>query len=173
MKRKWNVLVENKTVYKIKKNEVKKLIKILLNDIEKEYKIEDFFNELSVSFFDNKKIKELNRDYRGKDIETDVLSFANIDDVKDANKDGVKNGVAAQFFVTNSLGDIAISLETAEKQAKRYKTEFNEEIVRLLTHGVLHLVGFEHEKVSKKEKEEMFNLQDKLVDRYFNLINII
>ena len=76
-------------------------------------------------------------------------------------------------FIFTSLGDIVISLETAAKQAIEYKTTFNEELIRLLTHGTLHLVGFDHEHVSKKEKNEMLSLQDKFIEKYRKLISLL
>ncbi|MDD7473363.1 MAG: rRNA maturation RNase YbeY [Bdellovibrionota bacterium] len=161
MKRTWNVIVENETKIKVKKLEVKKLIKNLLLDIEKEYEIKEFLNEVSVLFVNDEKIHVLNRDYRGKDRPTDVLSFASLDGNDDEN------------FIFTSLGDIVISLETAAKQAIEYKTTFNEELIRLLTHGTLHLVGFDHEHVSKKEKNEMLSLQDKFIEKYRKLISLL
>lgn len=161
MKRTWNVIVENETKIKVKKLEVKKLIKNLLLDIEKEYEIKEFLNEVSVLFVNDEKIHVLNRDYRGKDRPTDVLSFASLDGNDDEN------------FIFTSLGDIVISLETAPKQAIEYKTTFNEELIRLLTHGTLHLVGFDHEHVSKKEKNEMLSLQDKFIEKYRKLISLL
>ena len=161
MKRTWNVIVENETKIKVKKLEVKKLIKNLLLDIEKEYEIKEFLNEVSVLFVNDEKIHVLNRDYRGKDRPTDVLSFASLD------------GNADENFIFTSLGDIVISLETAAKQAIEYKTTFNEELIRLLTHGTLHLVGFDHEHVSKKEKNEMLSLQDKFIEKYRKLISLL
>ena len=161
MKRTWNVIVENETKIKVKKLEVKKLIKNLLLDIEKEYEIKEFLNEVSVLFVNDEKIHVLNRDYRGKDRPTDVLSFASLDGNDDEN------------FIFTSLGDIVISLETAAKQAFEYKTTFNEELIRLLTHGTLHLVGFDHEHVSKKEKNEMLSLQDKFIEKYRKLISLL
>ena len=161
MKRTWNVIVENETKIKVKKLEVKKLIKNLLLDIEKEYEIKEFLNEVSVLFVNDEKIHVLNRDYRGKDRPTDVLSFASLDGNDDEN------------FIFTSLGDIVIYLETAVKQAIEYKTTFNEELIRLLTHGTLHLVGFDHEHVSKKEKNEMLSLQDKFIEKYRKLISLL
>ena len=135
MKRTWNVIVDNETKIKVKKLEVKKLIKNLLLDIEKEYEIKEFLNEVSVLFVNDEKIHILNRDYRGKDRPTDVLSFASLD------------GNEGENFIFKSLGDIVISLDTAKKQAIEYKTTFNEELIRLLTHGTLHLVGFDDEDI--------------------------
>ncbi len=152
MRKNWKVIVSNQTRIKILINAVKKGVKSLLGDVDSNFIIEDFLNEVSILFVDDDFIHRLNKDYRGKDRPTDVLSFASLD--------GEKN----VFF--KSLGDIVISLETAKKQAIEYKTSFNEEIFRLLTHGVLHLIGFDHENVSKKNEKEMFDLQDDLIKKY-------
>ena len=170
MKRTWNVIVENETKIKVKKLEVKKLIKNLLLDIEKEYEIKEFLNEVSVLFVNDEKIHVLNRDYRGKDRPTDVLSFPMVLYDGPADFEYINDD---ENFIFTSLGDIVISLETAAKQAIEYKTTFNEELIRLLTHGTLHLVGFDHEHVSKKEKNEMLSLQDKFIEKYRKLISLL
>ena len=95
--------------------------------------------ELSLLFTSDKEIRELNAHYRKKDKATDVLSFP-LDD-------------------NSMLGDVVISVETAAKQAKSYRTTFRNEIERLLIHGVLHLLGHDHEGVSKSQAEKMRRLE--------------
>ena len=84
-------------------------------------------NELSatIAFVSDKRIRELNRQFRGIDKATDVLSFP-----------------AEEEF---NLGDIAVSVETAATQAKENKLSFEEEISQLILHGLLHLCGYDHE----------------------------
>lgn len=100
--------------------------------------------ELSVLLTGNDEIRELNRDYRNMDRPTDVLSFP-MDD---------------KYL----LGDIAISVEKAEKQAREFKVTKDEEIGRLLVHGILHLIGYDHvkggrqAKAMKAKEEEMMGL---------------
>ena len=82
---------------------------------------------------DDPSIQELNRTFRGKDNPTDVLSFSQIEDWP--------------TFSTQEhmlLGDVVISLETAWRQAQAYGVTLEEEVARLLVHGVLHLVGHDH-----------------------------
>lgn len=68
--------------------------------------------------------------------------------------------------VTESLlGDIVISLDTAQRQARVFKVSLNEEILRLLVHGILHLAGYEHEKVSASKARRMFAKQAELVEQ--------
>jgi probable rRNA maturation factor len=106
--------------------------------------------ELSILFVGDKKMKELNSSYRGKNKSTDVLSF--------------EAGIPMQDSTLNNvLGDIVINIPRAESQAEEYGTTFYDELYRLLIHGTLHLVGYDHElskyeerKMIKKEKE-LFN----------------
>lgn len=95
--------------------------------------------ELSIVLTDNPGIRELNRKYLRIDRPTDVLSFPMEEPVL--------------------LGDVVISVEKAKGQAKKYGASFFEETSRLLTHGILHLIGYDHAKGRKeakrmREKEE-------------------
>jgi probable rRNA maturation factor len=87
--------------------------------------------ELSVLLTDDKRIHRLNRDYRGKDRPTDVLAFAM----------GEGEGAGADEL----LGDVVISLETAARQALGRRRAPLDEVTHLLAHGVLHLVGYDHQ----------------------------
>ena len=110
--------------------------------------------ELSIVLMNNKGIKELNREYRGKDIPTDVLSFPMYD------REEVRKVINHNHIGLNEvlLGDIIISMEKAYEQAQDYGHEFEREIGFLTTHGVLHLLGYDHlNEIDKKEmriKEE-------------------
>ena len=106
--------------------------------------------EVSVSFLNNAQIRELNREHRGKDIETDVLSFPMGENgVYDLDPD-----TGAQV-----LGDIVISVETAVSQAELYGHTLQREIGFLTVHSMLHLLGYDHEAgglaaALMREKEE-------------------
>ncbi|MCM1226065.1 MAG: rRNA maturation RNase YbeY [Clostridium sp.] len=107
--------------------------------------------EVSVSFVSNKEIKNLNKVYRNKDQETDVLSFPL------TGEDGHKEINSETGAVL--LGDIVISLETAVKQADMYGHSLEREIGFLTVHSMLHLMGYDHEKSPlderlMREKEE-------------------
>jgi len=99
--------------------------------------------ELSLLFTDDREIQQLNRDYRQKDKPTDVLSFALEDEKK------------RPHFAHAPLGDIVISVETAIRQAKQNRNTPDRELVRLIIHGLLHLLGYDHERVSQKEAQRM------------------
>jgi probable rRNA maturation factor len=81
----------------------------------------------TIAFVSDKTIRQLNRQFRGVDKATDVLSFP-AEDENEAN-----------------LGDIAISVDTAAKQAKENGLKFDEEVAQLILHGLLHLSGYDHE----------------------------
>lgn len=106
--------------------------------------------EVSVRFVDNEQIRELNKEYRNIDKETDVLSFPLGD-----------NGVYDINHDTGSklLGDIVISMEKAVEQAKLFNHPLQREIGFLTVHSMLHLLGYDHEaggmeEVRMREKEE-------------------
>lgn len=68
--------------------------------------------------------------------------------------------------ISPELGDIVISIPMAEKQAIRFKCSFEKEILRLIIHGILHLLGYDHVKVSKKEVQTMKDLEVALIRKY-------
>lgn len=106
--------------------------------------------EISVTFVDDERIHELNREYRNVDRSTDVLSFPlGENGVYDKNPE---NGACL-------LGDIVISVETAVRQAENYGHSLQREIGFLTVHSMLHLLGYDHvnggiEEVRMREKEE-------------------
>ena len=100
--------------------------------------------EVSLSFVDNDEIKELNREYRGVDKETDVLSFP-------MDQDFIMEGPVL-------LGDIIISVEMAFQQADDLGHSLYREIAYLTAHSMFHLMGYDHmeddEKIIMREKEK-------------------
>ncbi len=93
--------------------------------------------ELSVLLTGDARIHELNRVHRGKDRPTDVLAFA----LEEA--DGAEAGDAALPY--RVLGDVVISLDTAARQAAKARHSLEQEVCLLLAHGLLHLVGYDHQ----------------------------
>ena len=103
--------------------------------------------EVSLSFVDNKEIHELNREYRGVDRVTDVLSFPLLsDDFEDVELE------------EESLGDIVVSLERALEQSIEYNHSFEREVCFLICHSMFHLLGYDHDTDENtkemREKEE-------------------
>lgn len=109
--------------------------------------------EVSVTFTDDEKIRELNKKYRNKDASTDVLSFPMYDDLSELDN----------AFGEISLGDIVISLETAARQGYSLYHSIYHEVSFLTVHSVLHLLGYDHEK-SREDEEDMFSRQKKIME---------
>ena len=139
------------------------IINQLDEEIKEIEKINDFLNFVvkkenlhnclfNVILVDNNYIRKLNKEYRGIDAYTDVISFAledNIDEIK------------LDFRV---LGDIYISIGKTRKQAEEFGHSFLREFAFLTIHGLLHLLGYDH--MTKEEEEIMFKKQDELLNEF-------
>jgi len=123
--------------------------------------------ELSVLITGDRRMRTLNRDYRGIDRTTDVLSFSMLDAAQ-AGKWGTGNtGVAGWQARTGDgppvvLGDIVISAPKAAAQAKEAGHPLSDEVCFLLVHGILHLVGYDHE-TGEADKRKMERKQEALL----------
>ncbi len=102
----------------------------------------------TIAFVSDRKMKELNKQFRGKNLTTDVLSFPFEADEFDLEQ--------------NYLGDIVISLEQANKQANENNLELETEIKQLILHGVLHLCGYDHETDGGEMNSLELQYRDKL-----------
>jgi probable rRNA maturation factor len=107
--------------------------------------------ELSLTLTSDRAIRRLNRDYRGIDAPTDVLSFSQIEQDGTALLDpqSVKNKLGLP------LGDVVISIDTAIRQARELRITAASRLRRLLIHGFLHLIGYDHER-SPADARRMF-----------------
>jgi len=105
--------------------------------------------EVGLVFVGDRIIRQFNRDYRGLDAPTDVLSFP----MRDQN---LKRGLpsASPAFPPSLLGDVMISLERADAEAPLYGREYSGQVLFLLIHGLLHLLGYDHER-SRSEAVRM------------------
>lgn len=106
----------------------------------------------SIILVDSERIHEINRDYRGMDRPTDVISFALMDSEDD-------------FEIMEDekeIGDIFINIDYVRTQAEEYGHSFEREFCFLFTHGVLHLLGYDH--MEEEEEKVMFALQDRILD---------
>lgn len=120
-----------------------------------------FDAEVSVTLTDNAAIHEMNREYRNVDRPTDVLSFPlmEYDEVRALYESETDpDGEPA------ALGDIVISLEKAEAQAKEYGHSTERETAFLCVHSVLHLLGYDHE-LGEEQEKEMFSKQEAVLKR--------
>jgi probable rRNA maturation factor len=127
-----------------------KELKKLLENVSKDEGLDNIL--FNVIIVDNSKIRELNRDYRNIDRETDVISFA-LEDDKSFNLEEIR-----------VLGDIYISIEKARSQALEYGHSFKRELSFLAIHGFLHLLGYDH--MEREEEEIMFKKQEEVLSRY-------
>ncbi|MGL5656137.1 MAG: rRNA maturation RNase YbeY [Fusobacteriaceae bacterium] len=107
---------------------------------------------MSLYLTDNDKIQEINRDYRGKDSPTDVISFAYHE------TDGFDIGPY------DVLGDIVISLPRVEEQSKDYGHSLEREFYYVLTHGILHLLGYDH--IDDADKVEMRQREEEILSKF-------
>lgn len=133
----------NETGYKIKDSLIKKILRVF--DSTTKLKAA----EISLVLVKPATIRKWNRLYRGKDKVTDVLSFAE----------------AEAEFVEDSrnLGEILICLSRAKQQARAYGWDLDYEFSRLLVHGLAHLIGYEHEGVSKAVCQQMQEFEDRVL----------
>ena len=135
--------------------------------------------ELDLSIVSNEDIQALNRDYRGLDKPTDVLSFALTEvsseyDVDFAHWDRAEEAEETEDLeetefedeeaIPQHLGDIIISYPRAQEQAQDYGHSLDRELAFLAVHGFLHLNGYDHQ--TEEEAKEMFRIQEEVLTTY-------
>lgn len=140
----------------------------IYNETDKEFTYQDIIEKVinkvfeieglkkascSIIIVDNSYIHKLNKEYRGIDRVTDVISFALEDDKSMIIPDGIR-----------LLGDIYISIDKAKEQAKEYGHSLERELCFLAVHGLYHLLGYDHE--TKEEAEVMFKKQEEVLREY-------
>lgn len=138
-----NIEIINQTKAKVPKKFIQLWIKAIYKNLKKQ-KVLKVQKDLIVVFVTSAKMKKLNSQFRGKNKHTDILSFEPIE--------------------ASSLGELVLCLPVLKKQAKDHKLSLNHEIGYMLIHGVLHLLGYDHE-TSKKDAQKMFKIQDALFDK--------
>lgn len=121
---------------------------ILENEYKEEYGKNNYY--LSLLIADNKIIKQINKEYRNKDTETDVISFA-------YNETENIGGL-------NVLGDIIISLEKVKNQSKEYGHSEEREFYYVLCHGMLHLLGYDH--IEEEDKKIMRKREEEILEKF-------
>lgn len=105
---------------------------------------------VSIHCIGDQRMRTLNKQYRGIDKTTDVLSFA------------AEEGVV--FGSEREIGDIFISVPKIRRQARKYGVPYHEEFFRMLIHGILHSLGYDH--IKPRDAKEMFRLQEKFLSRF-------
>ena len=134
---------EKETLYLDKLN---KYIKFVVKKLELEK------CEFNIIIIDNEKIHEINKEYRNVDRETDVISFA------------LEDNMDVKYNDFRLLGDIYISYDKVKSQALEYGHSEERELCFLATHGILHLLGYDHMKPD--DEKEMFSLQESLLEEF-------
>ncbi|VBB06082.1 endoribonuclease ybey [Lucifera butyrica] len=122
--------------------QMEQMVNAVLKKTAEVYGLEEG-SEVSVILVDDEYIKELNAAYRGKDMATDVLSFA----LNEGEEPEIIDGPQETL-----LGDIVISIETARRQSEEYGHSLERELAYLTVHGMLHLLGYDHEEEAAKEE---------------------
>lgn len=115
-------------------------------------------SELSVTFVSNDEIQEINREWRGKDQATDVISFA----MEELGEDEIDFGLLEDEPVV--LGDLIVSVERCREQAAEYGNHFERELGFLAVHGFLHLLGYDH--IEKADEEIMTKRQEEILHHF-------
>lgn len=146
--------MENVEIFNETKEDLKDLeiLKPLLEYARKKEKLEDTELEFSVIIVDNKRIHEINKEYRGIDRPTDVISFA------------LEDNEEIKFDNYRVLGDIYISIDKVREQAKEYGHSEKRELAFLTVHGFLHLLGYDH--IKPEEEKIMFARQEEILDGF-------
>ncbi|MDN7240439.1 rRNA maturation RNase YbeY [Planococcus sp. N028] len=110
--------------------------------------------EVSVTFVTNDIIQDINKEYRGKNEPTDVISFA-MEELGEGELEIVG------LMAPRTLGDIIISLDRTKEQAADYGHSFERELGFLAVHGFLHLLGYDH--MTKEDEKKMFSRQEEIL----------
>src|SRR3989344_5561037 len=121
-------------------------------------KLNDKQVEIGLHLINPERSRELNREHRGKDKPTDVLSFP-------LNENPADNVLKNHDILP--LGDIFICLYVAVRQAEEMNIPVSQELARLTIHGLLHLLGYDHERSASDEKQ-MTDLQEKILETWQN-----
>lgn len=129
----------------------KKDFEQIMIQCEKVLNITKTYN-VSVIFTDAESIQKINREYRNIDRPTDVISFAILDSADEYE----------MIEGDNELGDIFINIEAVVEQAQSYGHSMRREVCFLFTHGLLHLLGYDH--MNEEDEKKMFALQDVIID---------
>lgn len=153
--------IHNFTQNEIDENLFQKIIKVIF----KKFEIKDK-TEISLAIVGDNRIRRLNKIYRGKNKVTDVLSFGDKSVVPYLKNIGPRTKKENQFIEApdgiNRLGEIVICYPRAKKQAKRLNHSLEKELTTLFIHGILHLLGYDHEK-NEQEAEKMIKLEKEIL----------
>ena len=140
------VLIVNESKHAVPRQFVQKWVSDVAVELRKRKIVsaKQTIQELTLVFLDKKPAQKINFEFRGKDYATDVLSFDSMD--------------------PSSFGELVLCPEVLKRQSKEHQLTYQEELGYMLLHGILHLLGYDHE-LSDKEAEKMFGLQDAIFEK--------
>lgn len=136
-----NVLIVNECTHSVPRKFIAGWVKQVNAELKKRriLKTKEGARELTLVFLEKKPAQKINQEFRGKAYATDVLSFDSMD--------------------SGSWGELILCPEVLKKQAKEHKLSYQKELGYMLLHGILHLLGYDHE-TNEDDAREMFELQD-------------
>ncbi|MCB9219006.1 MAG: rRNA maturation RNase YbeY [Ignavibacteriales bacterium] len=137
-----NLTITNSTKIKINKIKIHNLVQILKSELN--FKVES----VSINFLTEQQIIPINNEYLGHNFSTDIITF----------------NYSGENYTLD--GEIFISLDDALFNAKKYGNDLKNEILRLIIHGFLHLVGYDDKE--KNDRTKMKNIENRLVNKYLN-----
>lgn len=138
------------------KEEYEKIIKRVIKQCFKEENLLDSKLYITITLTNPENIKKINKKYRNIERATDVLSFPMFE--KDELEEKIRN---KDFKYPDVLGDIIISIEKVEEQAKEYEHSFERELSYMIVHGFYHLMGYDH--IEEKDKKQMRPKEEKIL----------
>lgn len=140
-----HVLMVNESKHAVPRQFVQSWVQAVTTELRKRKIVspKQISQELTLVFLDKKPAQKINFEFRGKDYATDVLSFDSMDPA--------------------SFGELVLCPEVLKRQSKEHKLTYRQELGYMLLHGILHLLGYDHEQ-SKKEALRMFALQDEIFE---------
>ena len=133
------------------------IVKSVFDKCFEEENIQDSKLYITVTFTNPENIQKINQKYRNIDRATDVLSFPMFE--KEELEEKIKT---KDFLYEDILGDIIISLEKVEEQAKEYGHSFERELSYMLVHGFYHLMGYDH--IEEEDKKQMRKKEEKILE---------
>jgi probable rRNA maturation factor len=131
--------IQNRSRTKLPTRFIRKWVKQVAKELRQRKILKGLAPQVTLVFISSPEMKIINSRYRGKQYATDILSFESVD--------------------PSNLGDLVIAATVVRKQAKEHGLTFQEELGYMILHGMLHLLGYDHER-SAKEAKRMFKIQD-------------
>lgn len=141
-----NLILVNQSKVRMPRKALHETVRFIQKKLSK-YNLKS--KDLTIVFIDPGTAKKMNHQFRGRNYATDVLSFEGEDD---------------------SLGELVLCPQVLKKQAHDHDLSFHQELAYMIIHGVLHLLGYDHEE-SEKQARVMFKIQDRLFDQYLIAAN--